>query len=126
MEYGYYHPEHGYWQTITKPTKEFLNSYPSGTINVPLKPGPGYEYDGVRWVPPSKQWIEDDAAEAIRLQRKRKLVVEVDKVASNALRWASLTEEQQAAMAEYRQALLDITDQPGFPLDVVWPEKPEV
>ena len=25
-------------------------------------------------------------------------------------------------MAEYRQALRDITDQPGFPHDITWPE----
>ncbi len=27
--------------------------------------------------------------------------------------------------AEYRQALRDITAQPGFPYNVEWPEKPE-
>ncbi|MBQ7435453.1 MAG: phage tail assembly chaperone [Oscillospiraceae bacterium] len=27
--------------------------------------------------------------------------------------------------AEYRQALRDITEQPGFPFEVEWPEKPE-
>lgn len=27
--------------------------------------------------------------------------------------------------AAYRQALRDITDQDGFPYDIVWPEKPE-
>jgi hypothetical protein len=29
------------------------------------------------------------------------------------------------AMAEYRQALRDITSQEGFPYDVTWPTKPE-
>jgi len=28
-------------------------------------------------------------------------------------------------MAAYRQALRDITSQPGFPHDVSWPTKPE-
>lgn len=27
--------------------------------------------------------------------------------------------------APYRQALRDITDQPGYPKDIVWPEQPE-
>lgn len=27
--------------------------------------------------------------------------------------------------AQYRQALRDITDQPGFPFDVTWPEEPK-
>lgn len=32
----------------------------------------------------------------------------------------------KAAWATYRQALRDITQQSGFPHDVVWPTKPEV
>jgi len=39
--------------------------------------------------------------------------------------WAAsdliMTEEQIA----YRQALRDITEQPGFPVDITWPTKPE-
>lgn len=30
----------------------------------------------------------------------------------------------QAAWATYRQALRDVPEQEGFPVDVVWPEKP--
>lgn len=30
------------------------------------------------------------------------------------------------AVKSYRQALRDITRQDGFPIDIVWPEKPEV
>ena len=30
----------------------------------------------------------------------------------------------KAAWGEYRQALRDITDQPGFPLDIAWPAPP--
>lgn len=29
------------------------------------------------------------------------------------------------AYAEYRQALRDVPSQPGFPNDIIWPEKPE-
>jgi hypothetical protein len=31
----------------------------------------------------------------------------------------------QAAWAEYRQALRDVSEQEGFPENVVWPTKPE-
>jgi DNA-directed RNA polymerase specialized sigma subunit len=31
----------------------------------------------------------------------------------------------QSAWAEYRQHLRDITAQPGFPANVIWPSKPE-
>ena len=51
---------------------------------------------------------------------------DVDPIVSNPLRWAALTAEQQQAWVDYRQALLDIPQQSGFPHDVVWPTKPEV
>lgn len=35
-----------------------------------------------------------------------------------------ITAEQRAEWETYRQALRDITEQEGFPLDVTWPEKP--
>ena len=46
------------------------------------------------------------------------------------MRWNSLTEEQKQAWVNYRQALLDIPQQEGFPWDgdpdkVPWPVKPE-
>jgi hypothetical protein len=37
----------------------------------------------------------------------------------------SLTEEQKAAWAEYRQALRDVTKQPGFPESITWPSTPQ-
>ncbi len=36
----------------------------------------------------------------------------------------SLTAEQKAAWADYRQALRDVPEQPGFPWSVQWPAKP--
>lgn len=38
---------------------------------------------------------------------------------------APLTAEQKAAWAIYRQALRDVTEQPGFPASVAWPEVPQ-
>lgn len=61
---------------------------------------------------------------AVRNERDQLLSNVVDKFVSNQLRWASLTAEQQQAWADYRQALLDIPQQAGFPHDVVWPTKP--
>lgn len=37
---------------------------------------------------------------------------------------APLTTEQRAAWAVYRQQLRDLTDQPGFPWEVTWPQQP--
>ena len=39
--------------------------------------------------------------------------------------WTALSDRTMSPeMADYRQALRDITDQEGFPYDVTWPEKP--
>jgi hypothetical protein len=58
-----------------------------------------------------------------RAERDR-LLLEVDAVAGNALRWAALDAGTQAAWATYRQALLDVPQQAGFPNTVTWPTKP--
>lgn len=64
MEQGFYHPLRGYWQTISQPDADTLASYPEGTVEVPLKPGADYEWDGEAWmhVPP-------DPAEALAAER---------------------------------------------------------
>jgi hypothetical protein len=36
-----------------------------------------------------------------------------------------LTTEQQQQLQTYRQALLDVPQQAGFPDTIEWPEKPE-
>lgn len=41
--------------------------------------------------------------------------------------WTQLPDvplQAKQAWAEYRQALRDITDQPGYPFDIVWPQAP--
>ena len=52
------------------------------------------------------------------------LLLEVDAVAANALRWAALTAEEQALWATYRQELLDVPQQETFPSEVTWPVAP--
>jgi hypothetical protein len=47
---GFYHPSVGYWQTNAEPDEATLASYPAGTVQVPLKPGEFFEWDGVQWV----------------------------------------------------------------------------
>lgn len=67
---------------------------------------------------------DDRLSEHVRKQRDEILSSEVDPIVSNPLRWSALTAEQQQAWADYRQALLDIPQQSGFPHNVVWPTKP--
>lgn len=115
MEYGFYHPYRGYWQTISKPPRDVLDSFPTGTIEVPLKPGGNYEWDGSQWVelPPSTPTEEE-----IRSQRDA-LLEESD--------WTQLPDApvDQSAWATYRQELRDIPQQTGFPENFTWPTKPE-
>lgn len=77
------------------------------------------------YVPPTQEELDAEAADSVRADRDYKLVNEVDPIVSNPLRWSELTIEQQQAWVDYRRALLDITEQSGFPHDVVWPQKPE-
>lgn len=58
----------------------------------------------------------------VRTQRDWLLTKEVDSL--NPIRWAGLTEEQQTAYTDYRQDLLDVPQQDGFPFSVDWPTKP--
>ena len=78
-----------------------------------------------------RPYTEDEVAAAIalvpeqvRVTRDMKLATEVDPIAGNALRWAALDADTQAAWAAYRQALLDVPAQAGFPHNVTWPEVP--
>lgn len=52
MEYGYHHPDVGYWQATSEPSPGMLASYPAGTVQVPLKPGDGYTWTGGAWAAP--------------------------------------------------------------------------
>jgi|SRR5690625_3418696 len=52
------------------------------------------------------------------------LLHELDAIVSNPLRWAEFDEPTKQSLADYRQALLDVPQQEGFPTDVVWPTDP--
>ena len=66
------------------------------------------------------EWTTDQeyAAEDVRAQRDA-LLAETD--------WTQLPDVPAATKAKwqaYRKALRDVTKQPGFPLQINWPEKP--
>ena len=65
---------------------------------------------------------ELDAALAAQVRSSRDLLLSVvDVVVSNPLRWASLSSDKQNEWTVYRQALLDVPQQSGFPSTVTWP-----
>lgn len=80
------------------------------------------EYDGP--LPPTEEELLEQKRREVRNQRNEKLK-ELDYVVSNPLRFASFTDEQKAELATYRQALLDVPQQSGFPIEVTWPVIPE-
>ena len=60
-----------------------------------------------------------------RMYRDELLVLEVDPIVTNPLRWADLSAEKQQEWTDYRTALLNVPQQAGFPNTITWPTKPE-
>lgn len=71
-----------------------------------------------------RQKMNLEGMTAIVTSQRNALLLESDKLMLID-RWETFTESQQQAIKDYRQALRDITQQDGFPLNVVYPEKPE-
>ena len=72
------------------------------------------------YVAPTQAELDAAVAAKVRAQRDSLLVV-VDAVVSNPLRWASLSSDKQNEWTVYRQALLDVPQQSGFPSTISWP-----
>ena len=77
------------------------------------------------YVAPTQEELDAELAASLRSQRDQKLLEEVDPLVTNFLRWNELTEEKQAEWKQYRNDLLDLPSQEGFPNTVTWPTKPE-
>jgi len=63
-------------------------------------------------------------ADTVRNKRNQ-LLQAVDQLVLNPFRFAGYSEEYKQQLSVYRQQLLDITDQPGFPDTIDWPTPPE-
>jgi hypothetical protein len=64
--------------------------------------------------------LKSDEVRDLRLAKLN----ELDKFTQNPLRWESLSDDFKNQLSTYRQALLDVPQQEGFPLNIVWPESP--
>jgi hypothetical protein len=69
-----------------------------------------------------KQAMTDGQASSVRAERDRKLREECDCI--NPMRWESMTDAQKDLARNHRQALLDVTNQAGFPWSITWPQNP--
>lgn len=71
----------------------------------------------------SKTWTIDIHKIALDVRQTRNNLLEtIDKI--NPVWYASLTQQQQQELKTYRQALLDVPQQAGFPTAIEWPAKP--
>jgi len=61
------------------------------------------------------------SADQIRILRNQ-LLQDIDRI--NPVWYVSLDSEQQQQLQQYRQLLLAVPQQPGFPESVEWPAKP--
>ncbi len=50
QEFGFYHPDRGYWQTLSEPSQAELDTHPVGTISVPLRPDANHVWQNGAWV----------------------------------------------------------------------------
>ena len=92
------------------------------------KDNPPYGY---RWKMPEKQLIQVVSDEEIyaykanKIRTERNILLSTTVDTMNSIRWETLTDIQKQQWIEYRQALLDVPQQEGFPNNVTWPIKPE-
>lgn len=66
--------------------------------------------------------VLERAIKEIRRERDELLRKIVD--AMNPMRWEALSAAEQQAYRDYRQALLDVPQQEGFPENIIWPIEP--
>lgn len=88
-------------------------------VPIPAKPDEHSNFDYV-----TKTWVFDlERATSAALSKRNKLLNDgPDRI--NPMWWSFMTVDQQNAWAAYRQSLLDVTLQPGYPKTIVWPDKP--
>ena len=114
----------------TKIVENIVNlDYPEQFI--PYKPGleVAPQHDGqIGWTWTENGWYNPEVLPNLEKQerdrRDKYLQIYVDIV--NAVRWNGLTQQQKDELIAYRQELLDIPQQPGFPLTIIWPDPPQI
>jgi hypothetical protein len=134
MIYTTYDPATGEIQATFSTTDDIMpdnaipGAYNSGThyvvndqaVNKPADPSgiQKYVFDYQ-----TKSWLLDAATSIDSVKKIRdEMLSAVDRV--NPVWYASLSPQQQQELITYRQALLDVPQQAGFPGQVEWPAKP--
>lgn len=67
----------------------------------------------------------ENITKTIQVRNQRDLMLRQHVDLLNPMRWEGLSDQQKDSWRVYRQALLDVPQQPGFPWDVQWPVPPQ-
>lgn len=125
----FFEEEAGYWVSDTGDNSvdfpdHVYAAFPSGWVEITERPNEFYDWVNSSWVLNEEREAADMALNA-RKERDFLLKKNVDKIASNALRWEELTDSKRAQWAQYRLDLLNVPQQEGFPRSIDWPILPE-
>jgi len=102
--------------------EEFTSVNPNEKIAPEQNGEIGWIWENGTWQPPDNGQTNAEIERIVRAKRDRLLRTRVDAI--NYIRWSSMSQTEQDAWAAYRQALLDIPQQPEFPRNVIWPQLP--
>lgn len=107
----------------TGESKESLG-VPVGWVASEIEPTTNQIWNGSNWIDTDRTSSPDlvSAAMYVRMERARIFAEKIDTM--NPMRWAALSDLKKTEWTVYRQALLDITSQDGFPLTITWPDAP--
>jgi len=105
---------------ILEKSKEFQYVKNGILLDMPTKPAGNYLFDYSL-----EEWVFDEQSAEAQVINKRDQLLKEGPDRINPLWWGSMTAQQQQSWSTYRQDLLDITQQPGYPAEVTWPVKPE-
>ena len=101
------------------PERFYIDVVTAQPVPIPEKPGANYyfSYDSYSWV------VNQDIAMARAKNIRNGLLASSDWT-DTASAPARLGETKYNEWQVYRQALRDVPEQPGFPLNIVWPVPP--
>lgn len=110
----------GVYYGVVDVTSQYHDVHNNRPVSMGVPPGDFFKFDFA-----SKQWMPDDteAVRAVRTQRDGLLQQSdwTDTASAPARLGQTLYDQWQT----YRQALRDVTGQPGYPFDIVWPTPPQ-